>query len=1643
MIDSDEASYKTGKFTVTPPTSPVSNGFYGTNIKSSPSSHSATSDGKDSFGHFRFLEEAQTRHPEVFTISDGNNIPKSPKSNVNTNHSPEQRYNYDEPNSSSSAKFKKSRSRTVCIVVIVAIIILALLAGIAIILAFKVFNIGEEAKNGTTEPIRQAEYLVLEGRLSLRDQWRNDLNNASSAAYKEFVFNFTIEMDKLMRNTSLSDYYNKTTVLDLSPGSINVHFNMTFNPAYVKLSDSVQEFSIKVEDSIKEKTRKRDTSLDIDVDTLRLIATTPQRNLTTSSTSATTSAPTTTNTNTSISTKSSTLSVSRIITTNPTTKVTTSAADLCEVTLLQDCADKGFNFTVFPNLLDEANQNQASGTYQQITKVYAHSQCSPDVMYFICSVQFPLCLGGVQKKPCRRLCLDVVAACPELFYFNCDIYPENDCLTPNVTRAVCDAGNFSCVGVSRCISNSSVCDGQNDCGDWSDEFDCRCDASYQHQCAMGMCIKSFERCDGQEQCPDGSDERNCQGCTKGRVSCANDSGKCIMKEWICDGFSDCENGSDEEKCESCSLDRFSCLDGKCISYDLRCNYFPDCNNSYDEWNCISLNNEGILMLPSERYQYAVCSSTWNDAYGPFTCELLGLGDYISKEDYAIRYSRYLGLGNGSVPSLLGNISMLYNCPENKVVKLNCQPRGCGKSLVTTNRELIVDGEPANHGAWPWHVGLEIAGTYFCGGSLISPQFVITAAHCVEKYTYDYSSLVVLMGASNRIRPESSFIRRKVKEIISNPGHRFFEQNDIALLLLNESVNYTNYIQPICFPEKDDIMPLYAQCYTVGWGQTKWTEGYSERLLQVKMKLWDLDKCNSSYAWNGDVYDTFLCAGYYSGVKSICKGDSGGSLVCKDNQDTWKLVGISSYVANFCNKTGRPNIFTDVTKFYDWIQSKTECVFTCDNKQCLYKKDLICDRKDDCGDNSDEIRLCNMTVNCNFDDKYLCGYEIKGWSLGFDNKQATRLYGSDQFMQPPQTPQFDHTVGRYPGYFMYGKERTSFEATLLSPTFNITSQSCIRFFYYLRGIIGTGIRVTVYEMRSSGEPTTKLVWTSGIVLQGRDIWRTGHFDLAPGVFKLKFDTSDLLRAAIDDVEVITGQCSTSVCKQNEYKCTSGTKYTCIPAESRCNILVDCDNLQDEMNCSGVSRKYSCDFNSGVMCGLDQASDDYNDWYLVNGTFITRDQINFKFFDNTQQTEEGTMFFLNTHGLLSEKDVRMTQQFYLGDQQHCFSLYYRLMSDVTFRINVTCASCSNGSFTLRQTFANWTFYQINLPALVRDVMVTYEVLGREDARKYLYVALDDIAVNPGACPPYVCPQNWLKCKDSDMCVPPEARCDGTAHCDDESDETSCVCTTEEFRCNNGRCIPSSQKCNRQPHCLDQSDEGTVCESLKNVSCDFENSYWCGYEVETYTLYAWYRHSGKTETILTGPVTDHTFGNDTGYYVYAEASNGEKGDNSSLISPSFFTGTGKSVNFYFHSFTSDTMYLGPVTLQVLLLNQNTSEKILLWTLNSTNEKTWIKGCTNLRDNINARLIFLAIRTEKEAYGVDVAVDDIMVENTLCIDVQLPSKAGYTIKPLPNTTDAEGCNGDTNKWMCHNTMCIKREWVCDDVPDCLDKSDESNCKK
>uniref|UniRef100_A0A6Q2YHE3 Suppressor of tumorigenicity 14 protein homolog n=1 Tax=Esox lucius TaxID=8010 RepID=A0A6Q2YHE3_ESOLU len=147
---------------------------------------------------------------------------------------------------------------------------------------------------------------------------------------------------------------------------------------------------------------------------------------------------------------------------------------------------------------------------------------------------------------------------------------------------------FQCKN-QRCVNSTLMCDGWNDCGDMSDEMNCKC-LSSQIQCKNTLCKPQFWECDGVNDCGDNTDEENCGGCKSGMMTCRN--AKCVSEKKRCDGTDDCGDGTDESDCgrkaESvpCSDITYKCADNKCIiKENPECDGTPDCEDKSDEANC--------------------------------------------------------------------------------------------------------------------------------------------------------------------------------------------------------------------------------------------------------------------------------------------------------------------------------------------------------------------------------------------------------------------------------------------------------------------------------------------------------------------------------------------------------------------------------------------------------------------------------------------------------------------------------------------------------------------------------------------------------------------------------------------------------------------------------------------------------------------------------------------------------------------------------------------------------------------------------------------------------------------------------------------------------------------------------------------------
>ncbi|KAG8038671.1 hypothetical protein G9C98_000226 [Cotesia typhae] len=230
---------------------------------------------------------------------------------------------------------------------------------------------------------------------------------------------------------------------------------------------------------------------------------------------------------------------------------------------------------------------------------------------------------------------------------------------------------------------------------------------------------------------------------------------------------------------------------------------------------------------------------------------------------------------------------------------------------------IVGGHNADPGEWPWIAALFNAGRQVCGGSLISDKHILTAAHCVAHMnSWDVARLTVRLGDYNiKTSTEIRHVERRVRRVVRHKG---FDArtlyNDVALLTLNEPVEFSELIRPICLPTGSQLYNNKVAT-VIGWGSLRESGPQPAVLQEVAIPVWSNAECKIKYgaAAPGGIVDSFLCAG--RAAKDSCSGDSGGPLMVNDGR--WTQVGIVSWGIG-CGKGQYPGVYTRVTHFLPWI-----------------------------------------------------------------------------------------------------------------------------------------------------------------------------------------------------------------------------------------------------------------------------------------------------------------------------------------------------------------------------------------------------------------------------------------------------------------------------------------------------------------------------------------------------------------------------------------------------------------------------------------------------------------------------------------------------------------------------------------------------
>ncbi|KAL9907227.1 trypsin-1 [Glossina fuscipes fuscipes] len=261
----------------------------------------------------------------------------------------------------------------------------------------------------------------------------------------------------------------------------------------------------------------------------------------------------------------------------------------------------------------------------------------------------------------------------------------------------------------------------------------------------------------------------------------------------------------------------------------------------------------------------------------------------------------------------------YDEHRNKTFVGNpCAECACG--IPNVNR--IVGGDKVRNHKYPWIAQLVKGSTQFCGASVINDRYLLTAAHCVPSKKNIYIRLLKLDKNSR----QDGIIRR----VSSVQVHRSFShatlQNDIALLKLETPLLFKKQLRPVCLPSSSEQNFDFRQGIVAGWG-LKSEDGLPSNYLQeVTVPIITNSQCRAT-SYRDMIVETMLCAGYPKGGKDACQGDSGGPLIVRDGSTVFRLAGIVSYGYG-CAAPNTPGVYTRVSKYLDWISSKTQDACYC-------------------------------------------------------------------------------------------------------------------------------------------------------------------------------------------------------------------------------------------------------------------------------------------------------------------------------------------------------------------------------------------------------------------------------------------------------------------------------------------------------------------------------------------------------------------------------------------------------------------------------------------------------------------------------------------------------------------------------------------
>ncbi|XP_047484991.1 MAM and LDL-receptor class A domain-containing protein 1-like [Penaeus chinensis] len=646
-------------------------------------------------------------------------------------------------------------------------------------------------------------------------------------------------------------------------------------------------------------------------------------------------------------------------------------------------------------------------------------------------------------------------------------------------------------------------------------------------------------------------------------------------------------------------------------------------------------------------------------------------------------------------------------------------------------------------------------------------------------------------------------------------------------------------------------------------------------------------------------------------------------------------------------------------------------FACENRACI-SSFAVCDFVDDCGDYTDEkdnTAECDKYVGrCNFEEGQACSWNEEdgtNWKTGSPSQED---------IMPPR----DHTLNTASGTYIYIDSNVynlnATTAKLSSPVIHVQGTYCtLRFFYYSYGKDIDSIVVSTRE--SSNGPLHDRLFIRGSVgqywervelfIQKEEIANrpfqfivtssTNSFSGSPGTSVIALDDISLTSGCQPTDDIMPTE-TTPLTTTTENPCNTGfhcNNNHCVSTESVCNFNDDCGDGSDESHCG------ECDFEINT-CGWEDVSHGQYRW------------------SRTKETVGLVSYVMNvTEQLEGTSDIADLESVILGPTSASCTmsfLYYKsgnnsalviVMLQVSMELSLWVATDNMGEEWHKQT-VGIPEHHVGWKLRFRSMKYSNEDIAM----------IDDI--------------QFHNCKQP----------------------TPTICHDDHFSCSNGNCVNQTFVCDFSDDCGDGSDE-LACEKYPG-RCNFEVDF-CDWQQEHSADLTWMRKTGDMLAEGTGPGYDHTYGNDTGYYLYLQSAEGSKGKRGQISSESFAPTKGECHFRFWYMMKGNQS----ATLKIFgeeTPRSTTKTKYDLFETSGSDDYLWILKDLDISIPRYFKIVLEGIAGNP--IEGDIAVDDVSFSE-----------------------DCHSLYCKPEEFPCKSYGCIPATSVCDFRLDCADLSDEDEC--